>query len=314
VSFSHDGGDYVNYAASAWLLGDGEDAPAPLVAETGYWRLARPADEPTRARAAAAAAVRESARTADDVEALRTAEGGFDLEVAIVHSDGISELYLGQVRGPRIDLATDAIVRPAGAKPTPATRMYGYVDGHLLWAWDIAALGGASRRTRRHGWRGPSERAAMTAPFAALPGAVVRRCCARHRLPAREQRALAAGRALAPLATRAVITVTGPDRLSWLDSITSQALAGLARGEHRAARARPAGARRARGIRRRRRRTHVADRRPRRAASLAAWLTRMRFRLRVEVRMLGHAPRRRRNRSAVAALPPSPSGTTRGPA
>jgi hypothetical protein len=22
--------------------------------------------------------------------------------------------------------------------------MYGYVDGHLLWAWDIAALGGAS--------------------------------------------------------------------------------------------------------------------------------------------------------------------------
>jgi hypothetical protein len=21
--------------------------------------------------------------------------------------------------------------------------MYGYVDGHLLWAWDIAALGGA---------------------------------------------------------------------------------------------------------------------------------------------------------------------------
>lgn len=59
-----------------------------------------------------------------------------------MHSDGISELYLGQVRGPRIDLATDAIVRPAGAKPyASASRMYGYVDGHLLWAWDIAALG-----------------------------------------------------------------------------------------------------------------------------------------------------------------------------
>ena len=42
VSFSHDGGDYVNYAASAWLLGDGESR-TPLVAETGYWRLARPA-------------------------------------------------------------------------------------------------------------------------------------------------------------------------------------------------------------------------------------------------------------------------------
>ena len=77
------------------------------------------------------------------METLRNAEGGFDLEVAIVHSDGISELYLGQVRGPRIDLATDAVIRPSSAKVyTAATRMYGLVDGHLLWAWDIAALGG----------------------------------------------------------------------------------------------------------------------------------------------------------------------------
>ena len=47
------------------------------------------------------------------------------------------------VRGPRIDLATDAVIRPSSAKVyTAATRMYGLVDGHLLWAWDIAALGG----------------------------------------------------------------------------------------------------------------------------------------------------------------------------
>ena len=133
VSFSHDG---------AWLIGE-DDARTPLVAETGYWRLARPAGaEDAGPALLPAAIVREKPRTADDVEALRTDEGGFDLEVAIVHSDGISELYLGQVRGPRIDLATDAIVRPAGAKPyASASRMYGYVDGHLLWAWDIAALG-----------------------------------------------------------------------------------------------------------------------------------------------------------------------------
>lgn len=147
VSFSHDGGDYVNYAATAWLLGEGsgEDAPRiPLVAETGYWRLARPAGDADAGPALLPpVAPRAADRTADDVEALRNAEGGFDLEVAIVHSDGIGELYLGQVRGPRIDLASDAIVRPASAKAyTTATRMYGYVDGHLLWAWDIAALGG----------------------------------------------------------------------------------------------------------------------------------------------------------------------------
>lgn len=143
VSFSHDGGDYVNYAASAWLLGD-DAARSALVAETGYWRLARPvADTDPGPALLPPIAVADTARTADDVEALRNAEGGFDLEVTLVHSDGSSELYLGQVHGPRIDLATDAIVRPMHARPyTAATRMYGYVDAHLLWAWDIAALGG----------------------------------------------------------------------------------------------------------------------------------------------------------------------------
>lgn len=143
VSFSHDGGDYVNYAASAWLIGD-DDHRTPLVAEQGYWRLARPASDKDAGPALLPAlASRATPRTVDDVEALRNANGGFDLEVAIVHSDGVSEVYVGQVQGPRIDLATDAVVRPESAKPYgAATRMYGYVDGHLLWAWDIAALGG----------------------------------------------------------------------------------------------------------------------------------------------------------------------------
>lgn len=144
VSFSHDGGDYVNYAASAWLIGD-DDARTPLVAEQGYWRLARPAEDADAGPALLPAlTARAQPRTADDVEALRNEAGGFDLEVAVVHADGVSELYVGQVQGPRIDLATDAVVRPASAKAYgAATRMYGYVDGHLLWAWDIAALGGA---------------------------------------------------------------------------------------------------------------------------------------------------------------------------
>ena len=60
----------------------------------------------------------------------------------IVHPGGVNELYLGQVKGPRIDLATDAVVRTSSAKEyAAATRLYGLVDDHLLWAWDIAALG-----------------------------------------------------------------------------------------------------------------------------------------------------------------------------
>lgn len=143
VSFSHDGGDHLNYSASAWLIGP-DGARTPLVSEIGYWRLARPAgDADAGPGLLPARAARAGARTADDVEALRTEEGGFEIEAAIVHSDGISELYLGQVKGPRIDIATDAVVRPAGAKEYgAATRLYGLVDGHLLWAWDIAAVGG----------------------------------------------------------------------------------------------------------------------------------------------------------------------------
>jgi hypothetical protein len=141
VSFSHDGGDFLNYSGTAWLHG-ADDARTPLVAEVGYWRLARPAAESDAGPALLPAFEPSAARTADDVEELRNAEGGFDIEVSLVHSDGISELYLGQVKGPRIDLVTDAVVRTAGAKPyAAASRLYGLVDNHLLWAWDIAAFG-----------------------------------------------------------------------------------------------------------------------------------------------------------------------------
>jgi len=48
--------------------------------------------------------------------------------------------------------------------------------------------------------------------------------------PLGEQRELAAGRAIVDLSDRDVLSITGPDRLSWLDSLTSQRLIGLAPG------------------------------------------------------------------------------------
>jgi THAP4-like, heme-binding beta-barrel domain len=140
VSFSRDSGPALSYSASAWLI-DGEER-TPLVSEVGFWRLVRPATAAEPGPGLLPGIGVAPVRTADDVEALRTAEGGFEIEASIVHADGVSELYLGQIRGPRIDLATDAVVRSASAKPyAAATRMYGLVEGHLLWAWDIAALG-----------------------------------------------------------------------------------------------------------------------------------------------------------------------------
>jgi hypothetical protein len=144
VSFSHDGGPFLNYAATASFLGEGgADEPVQLLAETGFWRLARLRTDADPGPALLPPVAAGPVRTVDDVEALRT-DDGFPIEVSVAHSDGTLELYLGRIAGPRIDIATDAVVRPAGAahrQYSAASRMYGLVDGHLLWAWDITALG-----------------------------------------------------------------------------------------------------------------------------------------------------------------------------
>lgn len=148
VSFSHDGLPYLNYNSYAWLISDGEssdepdDAASPLVAETGYWRLSRPLTDGDPGPAMLPGVGARPFANAEAVETLRNASGGFDIEVSLVHPDGVAELYLGQIAGPRIDLSTDAVIRSASAKEyAAATRLYGLVDAHLLWAWDIAALG-----------------------------------------------------------------------------------------------------------------------------------------------------------------------------
>jgi hypothetical protein len=166
VSFSHDGLPYLNYSSFAWLLptevAEGEegaevadaapadtevaDANEPLTAESGYWRLSRTALEGDPGPGMLPGVGARPFTTAQSVEALRNSAGDFEVEASIIHPTGVSELYLGRVAGPRIDLATDAVLRSATAKEyAAATRMYGLVDGHLLWAWDIAALGQSIR-------------------------------------------------------------------------------------------------------------------------------------------------------------------------
>jgi len=139
LSFSHDGLPYLNYTSYTWSL---DDELTPHATETGYWRLARPAEAGDQGPGMLPGEGPRPYTTAEEVETLRNAAGGFDIEVSIVHPRGVSELYLGQVKGPRIDLATDAVMRTATAKEySAATRLYGLVDAKLLWAWDIAALG-----------------------------------------------------------------------------------------------------------------------------------------------------------------------------
>lgn len=73
-------------------------------------------------------------------------------------------------------------------------------------------------------------------PFLSLPGAVNSSgadagVASHYANPFTEQRDLSAGVAVVDLSHRAVLSVSGPDRLSWIDSITSQAVKSLAPGE-----------------------------------------------------------------------------------
>jgi len=101
--------------------------------------------------------------------------------------------------------------------------------------------------------------------------------------PLGEQRLLARGRAVVELGL-GIVTVSGPDRLSWLNSMTSQQLLGLAPGVSTETLVLDASGRVEHAAR-------VVDdgetawllSEPADAAPLAAWLSSMRFMLRVEV-------------------------------
>jgi tRNA-modifying protein YgfZ len=124
----------------------------------------------------------------------------------------------------------------------------------------------------------------FVSPFLSLVGAVGSPVAEHYGNPLGEQKALAAGRAIVDLSHRGVITVSGIDRLTWLDSLTSQSLARLAPGDSAetllldptgrieyAARVLDDGET-----------TWLLLERDE-AAGFAAWLNRMRFMLRVEV-------------------------------
>lgn len=102
--------------------------------------------------------------------------------------------------------------------------------------------------------------------------------------PLGEQHRLASGEAIVDLSDREVLAVTGPDRLTWLDSLTSQRLSSLAPGESAETLLLDPSGRVEHAIR-------VVDDAetawllvdPGAGAPLAAFLDRMRFLLRVEV-------------------------------
>ena len=137
VEFSYDNQSVLGYVSKS-TLSDGTALPT----EVGFWRLAKTPESADHGPGLLPGTGDKSITNHEQLETLRNKDGGFDIEVSILHPSGISELYIGQIKGARVDLATDAVLRSQSSKDyRAATRMFGLVEGALLWVWDIAALG-----------------------------------------------------------------------------------------------------------------------------------------------------------------------------
>lgn len=118
VVFSTDGRPFLSYHSRSWLLDDDGNQVRPLASESGFWRP-RPDNE---------------------------------IEVLLSHSIGYSEVWVGsqeitgitdaRITGARATLRTDVVARTQSAKDYSAgERLYGLVDGRLLWTFDMVAMG-----------------------------------------------------------------------------------------------------------------------------------------------------------------------------
>jgi hypothetical protein len=106
LRFSHDGRGFLAYESRTWRLTDDGTIVGPDVRESGFWRP----------------------RGEDDVELLVTTP------------DGIAEIYVGRARTTTSwELTSDVIARTPDAPAVDrAVRLYGIVDGALMYAVDRA--------------------------------------------------------------------------------------------------------------------------------------------------------------------------------
>ncbi|MCG2621532.1 FABP family protein [Arthrobacter sp. I2-34] len=142
ATFKQNGLPYLQYTAESWLTDEHGTKLRPLTVETGFWALDRKLNEADVGPGLVPAEIVPALKSADEVEELRNAGGGFDITATIVHPGGIAELYYGQIKGPQIQLATDMVMRGSQSKEyAAATRMFGLVNGDLFWRWDVAASG-----------------------------------------------------------------------------------------------------------------------------------------------------------------------------
>lgn len=140
IEFAHDGSNALTYVSSAELI---DEAGTILPSELGYWRITRPSEAADHGPGLMLGSGEKSLKTHEDLEKLRNKEGGFDIQVSVLHPGGMAELYNGKIKGARIDLASAHGTAFETAKTyRHSTRLFGLVENALLWVWEIALPGG----------------------------------------------------------------------------------------------------------------------------------------------------------------------------
>lgn len=138
IEFADNGLGALSYS-SVVRLADGSDAALPN--ELGFWRVARSSEAADHGPGLLLGHGEPSIKSHEDLDALRT-DDGFALQVSTLHPGGVAEFYNGFVKNARIHLASAQGIAFEGAKTyRHSTRIYGLVEGALLWAWDIAMPG-----------------------------------------------------------------------------------------------------------------------------------------------------------------------------
>lgn len=109
IEVTHDGRGFLKWESRAWILDSATgERIRPAAVESGFWRP----------------------------------QPDGEVELLLVHPTGILEMYFGTIEPARIQLRTDGVMRSPHAKEyNAATRMYGLVDGQLMYAMDMAAVG-----------------------------------------------------------------------------------------------------------------------------------------------------------------------------
>ena len=106
--FQQDGRPFIHYMSRSWIVDADGNHVREAAQETGF---IRPQEDGT-------------------------------LEVVMTHNTGFVEIWYGEGGAGKLEMSTDAVARTDSAKEyVGGHRLYGSVEGDLLYAFDMAAMG-----------------------------------------------------------------------------------------------------------------------------------------------------------------------------